>query len=110
MRSDFVSFELGREDGTLLSLEEFISEHNDIVLTPGQWKDLFENLEVQAYIFICESRNKDVNKFVDYCKKIVFIDEQTNEPYFKPLAEIDIKVFFKNFPTILLIYDMKMSA
>lgn len=107
---DYFSFEFGREDGTRLSEEDFISEHNDVVMTSTQWKEMLENLEAQAFNFLREYGNREIKKITGHCKKFVFIDKQTNAMYFKPLYEIDVKVFFKNLTPILLIYDMKMTA
>lgn len=36
MLDDCMPFEYGRRDGTILSEEEFYSEHRDIVITPTQ--------------------------------------------------------------------------
>lgn len=35
MIADCMPFEYGRRDGTILSEEEFYSEHQDIVITPA---------------------------------------------------------------------------
>lgn len=110
MRFNYVSFLFGRKDGTRLTTEEFISEHQDVALSPAQWSIMLENLEVQAFNYLREYGNKKVEKITGHCKKFVFIDKKTKEMYFKPLYEIDIRVFFENLTPILLIYDIRLAA
>ena len=110
MRFNYVSFLFGRKDGTRLSTEEFISEHQDLALSPAQWKIMLENLEGQAFYFSKEFGNKKIEKITGHCKKFVFIDKLTNEMYFKPLFEIDIRVFFENLAPLVLIYDIRLAA
>lgn len=109
-QNDYFSFDFGREDGTRMSKEEFIKEHQDVKMTPVQLHRMFENLELQGMIFLREYGGKKVEEITGHCKKFVFIDNQTKETYFKPLYEIDVNVFFKNLIPVLLIYDIRMAT
>lgn len=106
MSRNNLSFEYGRKDGTLLSEEQFFQEHDISRLTSSQQKRLLENLEVQAFAFLKECKGKTKFNLTDFCRKFVFIESKTKEMYFKPILEI--KVFFKEFPPIILIYDMRL--
>lgn len=54
MIADCMPFEYGRRDGTILSEEEFYSEHQDIVITPAQNERLKQNLERQCILALKE--------------------------------------------------------
>ena len=59
MYDDCIPFEYGRIDGTIVSEEEFYSEHSDVVLTPAQKERLKQNLEVQCILALKEFGNKE---------------------------------------------------
>lgn len=59
MLDDCMPFEYGRRDGTILSEEEFYSEHRDIVITPTQKERLKQNLERQCILALKEFGNRD---------------------------------------------------
>ena len=106
MLNDCMSFEYGRENGTILSEEEFYSEHQDVTLTLAQKERLKQNLEVQCILALKEFGNKDYIIRQGFCQKFIFIDSETHELYFKPL-EIEVGVFFRKMTLILLIYDLR---
>lgn len=110
MSNDCMPFEYGRKDGTILSEEEFYSEHQDVDLTPAQKERMKQNLENQCILALKEFGNKEYIILQGFCKTFIFKDSETNELYFRPL-EIDVRVFFRKItPTpILLIYDLRKS-
>lgn len=106
MPNDCMLFEYGRRDGTILSEEEFYSEHQDVTLTPTQKERLKQNLEVQCILALKEFGNKEYIILQGFCQTFIFKDAETQELYFKPL-EIEVGVFFRKMTPILLIYDLK---
>lgn len=108
MQSDYMSFEYGRQDGTIQSKDQFYSEHSDIAITPAQRERLEQNLEVQCILILKEFAGREI-ELQGFYQTFIFKDSQTEELYLKPLYEIDIKVFFKKLMPILLIYDIRMA-
>ena len=106
---DCMPFEYGRRDGTILSEEEFYSEHRDIVITPTQKERLKQNLERQCILALKEFGNRDYIILQGFCRTFIYKDDETQELYLKPL-EIDIRVFFRKITPILLIYDLRTAA
>lgn len=102
----FMPFEYGRSDGTILSEEEFFSEHQDVILTLHERERLKQNLEVQCILALKEFGNREYIILRGFCKTFIFQDSETNELYFKPL-EIEVGVFFRKKTPILLIYDLR---
>lgn len=109
MIADCMPFEYGRRDGTILSEEEFYSEHQDIVITPAQNERLKQNLERQCILDLKEFGNRDYIILQGFCRTFIYKDDETQELYLKPL-EIDIRVFFRKITPILLIYDLRTAA
>lgn len=109
MLNDCMPFEYGRRDGTILSEEEFYSEHQDIVFTPAQKERFKQNLERQCILVLKEYGNKDYIVWEGFCRTFIYKDDVTQELYLKPL-EIDIRVFFQKITPILLIYDLRIAA
>lgn len=109
MYDDCIPFEYGRIDGTIVSEEEFYSEHSDVVLTPAQKERLKQNLEVQCILALKEFGNKEYIVHKRFCKTFIYEDEETKELYLKPL-EIEVGVFFRKIAPILFIYDLRMVS
>lgn len=97
----------GREDGTIISEKQFFLEHSDVSLTSKQKCRLIDNIKIQGILFLQKYGDKTTIILEEFYKNFIFIDDQTHELYFRPLYEVNIKVFFKNFSPTLLIYDMK---
>lgn len=106
MLNDCMPFEYGRIDGTILSEDEFYSEHQDVVLTSAQKERLKQNLENQCVLALKEFGNRERIILRSFCRTFIFEDVETNELYLKPL-EIDVGVFFRKVTPILLIYDLR---
>lgn len=109
MFNDCMPFEFGRKDGTILSEEEFFSEHQDITITPAQKERLLQNLERQCVLALKEFGTREFIILQGFCQTFIFKEEKTQELYLRPL-EIDIRVFFRKVTPILLIYDLRMAA
>ena len=109
MTNDCMPFEYGRRDGTILSEEEFYSEHQDVNLTLAQRERLKQNLEVQCVLALKEFGNKEFIILQGFCQKFIFKDSETHELYLKPL-EIEVRVFFRKMTPILLIYDLRRAS
>ncbi len=105
MSSDYMSFEFGREDGTLQSENDFFAEHKNIRLTSVEREHLKRNLEKQCSLIAREFYNKEIEPYGFY-ESFIFKDINTNELYLMPL-EINIGVFIKKAITIILIYDIR---
>lgn len=109
MSEYYMSFEFGRRDGTILTEDEFFTEHEDVVITPAQKERLKQNLEVQCILILKRFANSERILLKGFYKTFIYKDNVTDEFYLKPLYEIDIKVFFKKLTPILLIYDMRVA-
>lgn len=109
MSIDYLPFEYGRKDGTILTEDEFYLEHEDIIITPAQKERMKQNLEIQCTLALKEFGNKEYIILQGFCKTFIFKDKETQELYFRPL-EIDIRVFFRKLTPILLIYDLRMAS
>ena len=110
MRFDYIAIAFGYVDGTLISQQQFWKEHADVDLSKHEKRRLLDNLEVQATKFLEQNwQNRHSRVRLDgQCSSFTFRDPESGELYFKPLYEIDIRVFFKKMnQAYVLVYDLR---
>ena len=108
MSIDYISFNFGRKDGTILSADDFFKIHGNIKFTNVQKRRMMENLETQGILIVKGFPNSSRIIITDFYSNFVFEEPESGELYLKPLYETGIGVFFiKEETPKLLIYDMR---
>lgn len=109
MDGEYIAFNFGKKDGSLLTQEEFFRQHRNIKISSLQKKQLLQNLERQCVLVLKEFSSREVIVLQDFTAKFIYQDDETQEWYLKPL-EVELRVYFMKTNPVILIYDMKMVA
>lgn len=108
MPVDYISFDFGCRDGTVLSADDFFGRRGDLNFTYNQKKRMLENIETQGILIVKNFPYESEIVITEFFSNFVFRDPGTGELYLRPLYEAGIGVFFiKEKIPRLLIYDIR---
>lgn len=93
MSLDYISFDFGQKDGTVLSADAFFKRHSNFKFTYNQKKRMLENIETQGILIVKKFPYESEIKITEFYQNFVFRDLHTGELYLRPLHEVGAGVF-----------------